>query len=68
MGEIVTPTPSVATVGPETELLQLLRRLDEGDLHVLPVIRQGTDGSVVERIVSRSYLIRYLRLSEELGF
>ena len=68
VGEIMTPAPAVVTVGPETELLQLLRRLDEGDLHVLPVIRQGTDGAVIEGIVSRSHLIRYLRLREELGF
>lgn len=68
VGEIMTPAPAVVTVGPETELMQLLRRLDEGDLHVLPVIREGTGGPVVEGIVSRSHLIRYLRLREELGF
>lgn len=68
VGEIMTPVPRVVTVEPESEVLQLLRRLDEGDLHVLPVIRDGDDGPVVAGIVSRSHLIRFLRLREDLGF
>lgn len=66
--EIMTPAPRVVTVQPETELPQLLRRLDDGDLHLLPVVRQEAGGAVVEGVVSRSHLIRYLRLREELGF
>lgn len=67
VGEVMTPASRVVSVTPDQEVLHLIQGLDERDLHVLPVVRDGAGGQVVEGIVSRSHVISFFRVREEIG-
>ncbi len=57
------PWEGLVSVDSGTSVLAALRKMEEADLKLVPVV----DGAQVKGVLSRDQVMRYLRLRTELG-
>lgn len=62
-GEAMTPLDRLLVARPDEDVLALLQRMDDADVHQAPVLE---DGRLVG-MVTREHLLRYIRTRSELG-
>lgn len=62
VGKAMVPWERLVKVGPDTDLLEALRKMDEGDVAQMPVVQ---DDSFIG-MLTREQILRYLRLRAEL--
>jgi predicted transcriptional regulator len=63
VGQVMTPVDVLLRARSDEDVLALLRRMDEADVHQIPVIDSGRPLGVF----SRENLLHHLRLRSELG-
>jgi CBS domain-containing protein len=61
--QVMTPTHALAWASPDEEVLALLQRMEEDQLDHLPLIAGGRP----QGMITRTGLLRYIRLRNELG-
>lgn len=63
VADIMTPIEGLQRVHPNDNVLTVLQRMDEADVHQVPV----TDNGQLVGLFTREHLIRYIRARTELG-
>jgi len=63
VAEVMTPVAELQRARLEEDVWSLLQRMDEGDVHQVPV----TDDGHLVGLITREHLIRYVRTRLELG-
>jgi len=61
--QVMTPVESLEWAHPDEDVLTLLQRMDEADVHQMPVVDNGR----LLGMVTREHLLHHIRLRSELG-
>jgi len=63
VADVMLPIEEVVSASPDEEVLLLLQRMDERNIHQLPVLE---DGQLIG-LITREHLLRFIRTRAELG-
>ena len=61
--QVMTPVEGLEWAHPDEDVLTLLQRMDEADVHQMPVVDNGR----LLGMVTREHLLHHIRLRSELG-
>jgi CBS domain-containing protein len=63
VGEVMAPADKVTTVGPKTDLLAALEKMDDANVAQMPVVERGE----LLGMIGREQILHYVRVRSELG-